>query len=330
MYNNFGESFYVFNKPVNLLSDFIMINWTWLMPLMFVLAGISSCCALKKRNAKEYTKERVMRLLIPLVFGILLLVPIQTYFAEKYHNNYTGGYFKQYIMFFTKKTDLTGYTGGFTPGQLWFIFYLFVISMIALPIMLKHNKISIKLYSKKLTMVTIIPLFIIPLLMQLILDFGGKSLGEYFALFLIGFVVLSQDEVIDKLEKNRWWLACFAVSFLAIKYFLAKNYTDNIYILYGISDELAMWVCVLAFLGLGKRYLNTNNKFTNYFSKASFSIYVFHQSILIAVAYYVFKITDFIFIQVVLIIALSFIITILTCEIAKRISLTRFMFGIKK
>ncbi len=95
MYNNFGESFYVYNKPVELLSNFVIINWTWYMPLLFVLAGISSSLAFSKRTAKEFAKERVSKLLIPLIFGILLLVPVQTYFAEKYHNNYADGYFKQ-------------------------------------------------------------------------------------------------------------------------------------------------------------------------------------------------------------------------------------------
>ena len=151
MYYNWGESLYVFSKPVRVFSYFVSINWTWFMPLMFVIAGISASFALKKRSANEYIKERVSKLLIPLFFGIIFLIPIQTYFVEKYHNNYRGGYFKQYIMFFTKKTDLTGYFGGFTPGQLWFILYLFIISLLALPIMIKYNKSSKKIDGNKLS-----------------------------------------------------------------------------------------------------------------------------------------------------------------------------------
>lgn len=82
------------------------------------VAGISSCYALRKRTPREYVKERVLRLLVPLLAGVALLVPIQTYVAEVFHNGYGGGYLAQYVLFFTKPTDLTGYHGGFTPAHL--------------------------------------------------------------------------------------------------------------------------------------------------------------------------------------------------------------------
>lgn len=95
---------------------------------------------MEKRSSKEYIKERIKKLLITCISGVLLIVPIMTYFAEKFHNGYDGGYFNQYILFFTKKTDLSGFTGGFTPGHLWFLLCLFVISLIALIVVqLKKN-----------------------------------------------------------------------------------------------------------------------------------------------------------------------------------------------
>lgn len=330
IYNNFGESFYVYNKPVDIFSSFISINWTWFMPLMFTLAGISASFALKKRTVREFTKERVLKLLIPLVFGILLLVPMQTYFAEKYHNGYTDSYLKQYILFFAKETDFTGYTGGFTPGHLWFILYLFVISIISLPITIKFNKYCEKLDGKKFTLIKLISLFLISLIMTPILNIGGKSVGKYFALYLLGFFVLSNDDVINRLEKNKLCLTYLAVFFLIIKYILGENYSDDINIICSVSDELTMWVCILAFLGIGKQNLNYRNKFTIYFNKASFPIYIFHQSILVGVGYYALKFTNVILLQVVMIITFSFILTIICYEIAKRIPIVRFMFGINK
>ena len=330
MYNDWGESFYVYSKPVALFSYFVSINWTWFMPLMFVLSGISASFALRKRSAKEYIKERVSKLFIPLVFGIILLIPIQTFFAEKHHNNYNGGYFKQYILFFTKKTDLTGYFGGFTPGQLWFIMYLLVISLLALPIMLKYNKSNRKIDGRKLSLPLVIAMFIIPALSTLILDIGGKSLGQYFALFLFGFFVFSNDDFIDKLEKYRWQLFVSAITLVVIKTILYKIVDTSFYTLVNILHCFAMWICILALLVIGKRYLNKRTRFTDYFNKASFPIYIFHQSWLVAVGYYVLKITSNVAIQFISIMIVSFILTVITYEIARRIPLTRFMFGIKK
>ena len=36
---------------------------------------------------------------------------------------------------FTHLTDLSGYDGAFTPGHLWFILFLFLISLAALPVL---------------------------------------------------------------------------------------------------------------------------------------------------------------------------------------------------
>ena len=329
MYNCFGESFYIYNKPVEILSDFVLINWTWFMPLMFLLAGISASYALKKRSIKEFIKERFYKLFFPLLFGILLLIPVQTYFAEKYHNNYKGGYFKQYILFFTKETDLTGYKGGFTPGQLWFILYLLIICILALPILGWHKKSGRNILGEKITISKIIPLFILVLILTPVLNISGKSVGQYFALFLLGYFVFSKDEVINNLEKYKWLLTGIALVLLIVKYIIAKNYSDSIELLYGISHIIAMWFCILAFLGLAKKYLNFSNKITEYLSESSFSIYVFHQSVLIAVAYYVFKITDVVFLQVVITFIITCIGTFVCYEIAKRIYITRLMFGIK-
>lgn len=50
---------------------------------------------------------------------------------------------------------------------------------------------------------------------------------------------------------------------------------------------------------MGKHYLDFKNKVTDYFSKASFPIYYFHQSYIVLTAYYALKFTSSISIQVI-------------------------------
>ena len=330
MYNDWGESFYVYNKAIKSISAFIIATYTWFMPLLFVLAGISSCYALQKRTPKEYVKERFEKLFIPLIFGILLLVPVQTFYAECFHNGYTGSYFEQYILFFTKFSDLTGYTGGFTIGHLWFIQFLFVISLVALPLMRIYLKSERKLDGKRMTFIKLIPLFVIPLLMSLVLDFGGKSVGKYFSLFMLGFLIFSNNDVIDRLEKNRWTLFISAIMLIIAKlvtYFGFGFAKGN---LVGVFDNFIMWICIMAFLGMGKRYFNGRTKVTDYLSKASFPIYILHQSCLVATAYYVMHFVSTVAVQYFLIIFISAVVTFAVYEIFKRIPVTRFIFAIKK
>ncbi|MDD7796328.1 acyltransferase family protein [Clostridium sp. 'White wine YQ'] len=330
IYNNFGENFYVKSDGVPLLTGFIQITYPWFMPILFVIAGMSSCYALTKRSPKEYINERKSKLLIPLISGILLLVPIQTFYAEKFHNGYSGGYFHQYILFFTKINDLTGYTGGLTPAHLWFILYLYVISLISLPIIIRYRKSNRKMPIDKLSLLKILPMFLIFLIMKLILDISGKSLGEYFALFMLGYLVLSEDRVQEKLEKNRWMLF-IALIFLTVLNLVFQNVLKCSYgTIYDIFEGFLTWIGILAILGMGKHYLNFTNGITKYFTKASFPFYVFHQSFVVLVGYYALKNISSISIQVVVIIVASFLLTILAYEILKRISITRFLFGINK
>lgn len=329
IYNNFGENFYVRGKDIPLLSSFIQICYPWFMPLLFVIAGISTCYALEKRTAKQYIKERVYKLLIPLISGILLLIPIQTYYAEKFHNGYNGGYLQQYILFFTKETDLTGYTGGFTPAHLWFILYLFIISLIALPIVIKYRNSSKKMKLDKLSLFKILPMFLFFLVMALILDIGGKSLGEFFALFMLGYIVLSDDKVQVKLDKRRWYLFGGLIVVTILNLLFQNVWHCSFGLAYDIFRRFLSWIGILSAIGMGKHYLNFQNKITSYFAKASFPIYFFHQSLLVLVAYYTFKYTSILEVQVILIISISFILTMVTYEAFKRIPFIRFLFGIK-
>lgn len=330
IYNSFGENFYIKGENIKTTTTFIAVTWPWFMPLLFTIAGISTAYAMKKRRIGEYIKERVSKLLVPLVAGILLLIPVQTYFAERFHNNYTGSYINQYVLFFTKSTDLTGYTGGFTPGQLWFILYLFVISLTAIPFIILDKKIKCKPDVNRMPIPIIFCLFILPILGSFILDIGGKSLGEYFAYFLLGYFLMSNDGIQQRLEACRTALcgACLVCVAIMVLHWYGVIYLS--YPAYDIFFRFYAWVTIMALLGQSRKYLDMNNRFTVYMSRSSFSVYVFHQTWIIISAYYVFKITEAAPIQMALILLSSVFGTFATYEICRRIRVTRFLFAIKK
>lgn len=262
-----------------------------------------------------------------------MVVPAQTYFAERFHNNYTDGYFYQYILFFTGPTDLTGYRGGFTPAHLWFILYLFVISIAALPIMLSYKNSKWKLAPEKIPL-WLLPIFcIIPILMSPILDFGGLSVGKYFACFMLGYLILSNDDIIQKLDRHRYSLLSISVALMSIHIGAWLLHLHNAFeltqIIVNILSELYGWLAILTILGLGNHYLNFRNKMTNYLSASSFPVYIFHQTWIITIAYYVLIVIENVSLQMVLILSISFLFTYASYELFKRIPGISFLFGIK-
>lgn len=60
-------------------------------------------------------------------------------------------------------------------------------------------------------------LVILPILLlflaSFVLDIGGKSLGEYLGLFLLGYFVLADDEIQGRLERLRWPLIVIGATF---------------------------------------------------------------------------------------------------------------------
>lgn len=204
-WNVWGEPNYIIFEGNWLISSIIVFFSPFFMPLLFVLAGISTKYALQKRSNKEYLIERVKRLLVPFLFGTITLMPIMSYIGDKFNCSYEGSFWEHYAVFFTRFTDLTGFDGGFSVGQFWFLLYLFVISFACIGVV-KFFKTFISKSEKTIPFWLVFILGLpLPLLSEW-LSVGGKSLIEYTYLFMIGYFVFSNDEIINKAEKNRWLL----------------------------------------------------------------------------------------------------------------------------
>lgn len=106
------------------------------MLLLFFLAGMTSWHALEFHGGGSYLKEWFQRLVVPLVFGLIVIVPPQAYLARFKQPDYNKSYFGFLLDYFRIRRDMLGFTGLFTPGHLWIILYLFVFSVIALPLFL--------------------------------------------------------------------------------------------------------------------------------------------------------------------------------------------------
>ena len=82
-----GEEFYAKNDQTSkALTYFIDYLKPWHMPLFFLLAGASTWFALRFRSGGSYTRERVKRLLVPFIFGVLVIVPPQSYLGLRNHS----------------------------------------------------------------------------------------------------------------------------------------------------------------------------------------------------------------------------------------------------
>lgn len=311
------------------LYVFSTVVYPWYMTLLFVIAGISCKYALQKRTDRQFIVERTKKLLIPFVFGVLVLATVMTYIAEVFFNGYTDSYWKQYILFFTKETDLTGYHGGFTPAHFWFLLYLFIISLAALLVIRLQEKYLPKFQIGGIPYVFILLLFIPEWLCQYVLNIGGKSLGQFMALFLFGYYIFSEEDIQQKLK--RYWFVSLAFCILSGSLYTylycfadcRSAWITGLFIFYG-------WMGIITLLGMGQSVFNFHNRFSDYLTQESFSIYMLHMPVLAVIGFEVLKVPIGAAGQFFLIVLISVIVTFGIYEIIKRVSVLRFFFGMGK
>lgn len=322
IWNNYGTKFYVWAGADNLLSSLIVVVNPWFMALLFVLAGMSARYSLEKRSAGAFVRERIRKLLVPFAAGVIFIVPLQTLYARKFFFSYDGSVIQNYKYFFTHFTDLSGYDGCFTPGHLWFILYLFIISIVGLLITryLPYRQVSV--YVKKIKIWHLILLFVPVWLLYYVGNFGGYSIGKYLLLYLIGYYVFDDDVIGNILCNKRLILPLFAVFqvLLAVLYFKYGYYGD-------FFVNLVGWSGVLACIAFGKSLLDRENKVTKYFKKASFPIYILHQTILVGAAYHTLAVVRGTILQVCVIMFGSFLLTIGVYEVMRRIPIIKKLIG---
>lgn len=129
------------NAQTNLVPMvFVYYVGQWIMPLFFLLAGASTRFALDYQTGSSYLKERFWRLMIPFIFGALVLIPPQGYVEALNHPSYhfNGNFWQYYPHHFLVRLGWFAPTPGWLFGSfgyhLWFLGFLFVYSLVALPL----------------------------------------------------------------------------------------------------------------------------------------------------------------------------------------------------
>ena len=320
------------------LNIIMSLTSIWRMPLLFLISGVGTFYAVKIKNSGQYLKERFIRIFMPFIIGVFTLIPIQVYY-EKIDE------YDSIFHFYANIFHGIYPTGNFSwQHHLWFLLYLFLISLIISPF-LKYFKTqsflifkyySTSILSKKLRLNWIA---LILILTQYILQF---SIGEntifgsidlikfanYFIFFIAGFILMTDEDLIENIEKQRFLylsqtLLVTAI-YLASKYF---NYNSNII---EISKIIISWSFGITVLGFAKFYLNTDTKYRAYFNEAIYPFYLLQQPVIIVVGYYIIQLEIPILLKMISVIFISLlVIVILYLLIIYPYNIIRFAFGLK-
>jgi glucans biosynthesis protein C len=279
----------------------------WRMPLLLFISGAGTYMALSKRTAGQYVGERAKRLLIPLAFGMFVIVPPQIYFE---HINEYKGYFDFYKTVF----NFVPYPeGSFSWHHLWFIAYLFVYSLIALPFLLYLRSDKSATLRRGATRILSSPagLLLVPGIIILITQaLLRPSFPEethdllhdwafftfYFCFFLFGMLFYSNDTLWKSIGQHRKSLmtaALFSLVPFYITYFHFRGIVtlpwdnDTVETIFDITSFFVSWFTVITVIAYGQFYLNRPHPWLKHVNEGLYPFYILHQTVIIAIGYYV-------------------------------------------
>ncbi len=108
---------------------------TWHMPLFFAISGFLAASGLRRSTAAGHFRSRLRRLGIPLVVGMLTVVPLANFFVIE-----AAAIWPRDQLIPAKRELTFGHVFNLTPQHLWFIAYLLVISLLAIGVWMAQRR----------------------------------------------------------------------------------------------------------------------------------------------------------------------------------------------
>ena len=324
----------------------------WRMPLLFFISGAGTYFALKKRTFGGYARERVTRLFVPLVFGMFVIVPPQIY----YERIFNGVQFNSYADFYKTVFDFVPYPkGSFSWHHLWFVAYLFLFSLISIPFFrwLKSDPGVQMMHWAELfaarkggALWYALVLIISQVILQPFYPDETHALIDDWAYFVFnlllfwgGYLLVSRPAIWQIMKDQRhlygWATLCTTVLLYGLYIMVRFVYPawDDVKwfdVLWDINSFCLTWFSVLASIAYGHYYLNRNHPILAKLNDGVYPFYILHQTVIVAVGYYLLKYNLGVWGGFLAISTLSLVVSVgLYWLIIKRVKILRLFFGLK-
>jgi hypothetical protein len=233
---------------------------------------------------------------------------------------------------------------------LWFLQYLFLISLVALPLLRylrsEHGLHLIDTLAGWCAWRGGIFLFLIPMLFVRIglrsVLWGEHTWAdflEFVVFFVIGYMLPADPRFTESIKKHGWiclvlGLAAYAgegffVLGLGYKYPGGEPFS-LMFTLFETIMTLGRWSWIVFVLSLGAKYLNFQHKLLAYGNEAVLPFYIFHQTIILCVGWFVIRWDVGILPKYLIIVVASFAVIMALYEIlVRRFNVVRFFFGMR-
>ncbi|MGW4656212.1 acyltransferase family protein [Streptomyces sp. NPDC004279] len=359
------DDFYVKNaettEAIMIIAGFGVV---WAMPLLFLISGLGVWHSLQRRGAGGFVRERLLRLGVPLVFATLALNPLPQWLRLRsadadYHESYLG-FLPRFYDVHLEPEEFPFLVQGehFETGHLWFVVLLLAFSLMLAPFhrWLPRERVrrigdrvaEATLHRRGVVFLPALAFAAICAFARLEEDYAGWHRWSYLLFFVAGFVLATDDRFRTAMRRDAAtaaWLGALLFAAAGPGFALADEPFTEMTALATASRALfgaAGWCLVVAIPGLLDRRRpaqpraapnptpTTRRRLYGYLAAAVLPLYVLHQPIVVAVAYFVVGWSAPILVEYVVLVVISLILTLTAYELlVRRTRATRFLFGMR-
>ena len=274
-----GASWFVTDpRPSVGFTVFLLWGSLWGMPLLFLVSGMGVRYAMRSRPARVFAAERLARLGIPFLTGLVLLVPPMFYLERLARSGFHQPYWQFWLAFLNVPAIAgrllpRGYwtSGGvnFDPAHLWFLYVLLVFSLVLLPLFgYLHGPRGARLAGRAAALAArhplttlaaaAVPMIVTEALFGPDINTGGWERVAYVFPFVYGFLIAGDTRFESALARARW--PALAAAIAATGGLLGWASAGGTGVMAGVApgwaalQGLAGWAWLVAIVGFGAAF----------------------------------------------------------------------------
>jgi peptidoglycan/LPS O-acetylase OafA/YrhL len=273
----------------------------WRLTLLFVVSGYASRALLNRSSGTGgFFANRCYRLLVPLLFGMAVIVPPQPWVELVTKHAYAGSYLTFWSHNYFRFGKLAGLSLP-TWNHLWFVVYLWVYtSVLTLGLVVVRGDWLQRAFDWVFGSwaVLVLPVAWLVFVHAWWFQMAAESqalFGDwvahvtYFPAFLFGFGLARSEPAIAAIA--RWWkvgavaavLGYVAIIGVELEWpgdIVAPRW---IYPGYGVAHALEQWGAIVALIGIAELHWNRDHRWRRTLTEAVFPFYLIHQTIIVLV-----------------------------------------------
>jgi glucans biosynthesis protein C len=278
----------------------------WRLLILFTVSGFATAIMIAKMDGIfAFFKERSLRLLLPLFFGITVLIPPQSWVRVVTANGYNHGFLQFVRDHYFRFSTFEGHT--FPHWEhLWFLGYLWAYTgllLVFIAAVPRWQKLlsSVSQFLSRGSRVLYIPIAFLVFSHLALLKLGLNSFGmfddwvgdsHYLPAFIFGFA-LAVHPPLWKAIANNWRksiiTAAFSYMFITLalyKYHSAEQMPQVVMALNIAADNIMGWSVMIALLHAANVALNHDHKWRQPLARAVFPAYLVHQTVIVMIGYW--------------------------------------------